>query len=96
MRHGQQHTSARKARKRAQGQGVEHHRCQVPKVQQQQEKREKVATPATECEVELLEGRRTSAVNSRPKDEFERTQVTKTEDEKERGRPSPRHQVLAW
>ena len=31
-------------------------------------------------------------MNSRPKEELERTQVTKTEDEKERGRPSPRHQ----
>ena len=38
-RHGQQHTSARKLRKRAQGQGAEHHRCQVPSVLQQQGKR---------------------------------------------------------
>ena len=55
---------------------------------------EKVATPATECEVELLKGRRSS--NSSPKEEFERTQVTKTEEKKERGGPSPRHQALAW
>ena len=35
-------------------------------------------------------------MNSRPKEELERTNVTKTEDEKERGRPSPKHQALAW
>ena len=45
----------------AQGQGAEHHRCQVPSVLQQQGSAgpsEKVATPATECEVELLKGGR--------------------------------------
>ena len=44
----------------AQGQGVEHHRCQVPNALLQKGKqlvqKRKVATPATECEVELLEG----------------------------------------
>ena len=44
--------------------------------------------PATECKVELLKGRRIVSNESRPKEEFERTCVTKTEDMKERGRPS--------
>ena len=36
-----------------------------------------------------------SPMNSRPKDELERT-VTKIDDVKDRGRPSPKHQTLAW
>ena len=50
-------TSARKARKRAQGQGAQYHWCQVPSVLQQQGKRWGCDS-ATECEVELLDGGR--------------------------------------
>ena len=35
-------------------------------------------------------------MNLRPNDELEKTQVTKMDDVKERGRLSPRHQALAW
>ena len=53
-------TQARK-RKCAQGQGEEHHRCLVPVYRSNRRSAgpsEKVATPATECKVELLKGRR--------------------------------------
>ena len=61
------------------GQGEEHHQCQVKCSNRGSAgPSEKVATPATECKVELLEGRRIVS------------------NEKERGRPSPRHQALAW
>ena len=33
-------------------------------------------------------------MTSRPKEELERTQVTKTEEEKERGRPSPSTELV--
>ena len=60
MRHDQQHTSARTARKRAPGQGEEHHQCQVPSELQQQGKRWVIGGDTSDgvqgCE--LLEGRR--------------------------------------
>ena len=37
-----------------------------------------------------------SPMNLRPNDGLERTRVMKIDDEKKRGRPSPRHQALAW
>ena len=49
-----------------------------------------------QCEFELLEGRRIIGNEFKTKRRAQRTYVTKTEEEKERGRPSPRHQALAW
>ena len=69
-RRGQQHTSARKARKRAQRQGAEHHRCKVPMYCSNRGSAgpsEKVATPATECEVELLKGGRIVSIELKTK-----------------------------
>ena len=60
-RRGRLHTSARKARKRVQGQGAERHRCQVPSVLQQQGKLWAIREGGDTSDgvrVELLEGRR--------------------------------------